>query len=80
MRLEVLQPAGQRHGVVDTQILLMLDLEVLVLHGVDQHPDVHKLPVREDVAVDEAVARVRPLLRVGAGDAVVEQPTAVDEP
>ena len=38
VRLEVLQPAGQRHRVVDPQILLMLDLEVLVLHGVDQHP------------------------------------------
>ena len=69
---EVLAPAGQRLGVVDAEVLLVLHLEAGVLDLGDDLAGADQLAVGEDVAVDE-----RPVsLRAGCrpGDAVVEQP------
>src|SRR3990170_2167322 len=51
--LEVGPPPGQRLGVVDPEVLLVLHLEAGVLGLGDDLPGAGQLAVREHVAVDE---------------------------
>src|SRR6478752_4958365 len=69
--LEVLAPGGERLGVVDPDVLVVLHLEAGVLHGRDDRPRADQLAVREHVAVDERAGVGRLVVR--ARDAVVEQ-------
>src|SRR3954452_7887601 len=69
---EVRAPSGESLRVVLAKVLLVPHLEAVVLHRRDDRADTFELPVREDVAVDEAADAM--VLGVGrAGDAVVEQ-------
>src|SRR6476646_4243376 len=79
VRRQVVAPVPGRHRVVLAQVLVVAHLEALVLHGRDDVARAGEATVREHVAVDEPSRRDARVLVVGAGDAVVQQPTAYQQ-
>src|SRR5579871_5685548 len=61
------------------EVLLVPNLKAVVVHDAREPARALKLPVREDIAVDEAVPVDGRAGVIGAGDAVVQHPAALPQ-